>query len=269
MPPGEFSPLKASFACQNLLRAHVSAYDRIHRSGLTRKGPWKECPVEVGIAHNMMDFFPDRVWHPLEQALARVLRRFYNQSWLDAVTGRKQNFGIRGMLPYAPVVPEALRRKTVDFIGLNYYTKAYVQWRPKSSMTAPFEGIPVGVEFARRGEEVSDLGWAIHPEGLRKMIRKVARYRLPIYITENGIADRDDRHRTEYLRSHLNEVKKAIENGVDLRGYYYWSLLDNFEWSKGFAPRFGLYHVDYDTLERRETSSCRFFSDWIENSRSI
>jgi beta-glucosidase/6-phospho-beta-glucosidase/beta-galactosidase len=84
-------------------------------------------------------------------------------------------------------------------------------------------------------------------------------YGLPVYITENGIADRDDLLRPEYLVSHLREVARAIENGIDVRGYYHWSLLDNFEWVKGFGPRFGLYRVNYETFERTPTRSALLY----------
>ena len=125
-------------------------------------------------------------------------------------------------------------------MGVNYYTKAYVQWRPKNADEKRPSNMPLGLEFARRKEKASDLAWAVHPDGFSKIIRKVAKYQLPIYITENGIADAKDTVRPGYLVSHLLEVARAIDDGIDIRGYYYWSLIDNFEWVKGFAPRFGL-----------------------------
>ena len=264
MPPAEFSPQSAALANHQLLKSHVAAYRILHSQSSERAGPWKTHPLAVGIAHNMMDFLPDRRWHPIEVAMARVFRRFYNQSWLDAVTGKKQHFGVLGLVPYSQPVVEALGQPSVDFIGLNYYTKGYIRWRPRDAGGESRPEIPVGIAFARRKEPASDLGWAIHPQGLGKLIRQVARYGFPIYITENGIADRTDSLRPEYLRLHLLEVAKAIQEGVDIRGYYYWSLLDNFEWIKGFWPRFGLYQVDYETFERKKTASATLMQKIIQ-----
>ncbi len=255
MPPAVFSPKDASLVMANMLRAHVLAYDLIHRASKFSK---------VGIAQNLLDFMPDRKWHPLESILTRVIRRFYNRSWLDAITGRRQCFGILGLIPSPLEVKEARGRLTADFIGINYYTKAFVRWKPKDAHEGTSSDFPIGISFARRKEKVSDLGWAIHPQGFRKILRFAARYELPIYVTENGIADRDDRLRASYLESHLKELKLAQEeDGIDIRGYYHWTLTDNFEWIKGFSPRFGLYSVNYDTDERTLRPSAQVFKEWV------
>lgn len=107
---------------------------------------------------------------------------------------------------------------------------------------------------------VSDLGWEIYPKGLYDILKELHQYRLPIYITENGLADADDDQRLDFIRDHLLWVHRAIEEGVDVRGYFYWSLLDNFEWDKGFWPRFGLVGVDYETQARTIRPSARFYA---------
>jgi beta-glucosidase/6-phospho-beta-glucosidase/beta-galactosidase len=149
MPPAVFSPVDAGMVTHHLLKAHVSAYDLIHRVR-ERKGPWAEWPLRVGIAHNMVDFLPDRTWHPMERLLTGAMRRFYNRAWLDAVTGKTQKFGIPGLLPAPPEVKEARGRVTADFLGVNYYTKAYVQWRPKDATASVSADIPVGHAPVRR-----------------------------------------------------------------------------------------------------------------------
>lgn len=264
MPPAEFSPSKASHSLANLLRAHVLAYDCIHKTVRERTGPFSDIPLQVGLAQNVLRFLPDRAWHPVEQVLARTFHRFYNLAFIEAALGKKQRFGIPSLIPSPPQVTEALGRKTVDFIGMNYYTKAYIQWRPKAPANERPPELPIGVTFARRTETVSDLGWAIYPEGFRYLLDTISKYKMPIYITENGIADRDDALRGEYIRLHVQEVERAIQRGIDIRGYYYWSLMDNFEWVKGFGPRFGLYRVDYETLERVPTGSASVFSELIK-----
>jgi beta-glucosidase len=266
MPPAQFAPHLVPVACHNLLKSHVRAFDILHSELKTRTGPWRNVPLQVGIAHNMLDFLPDRAWHPMEQILSVVFHRFYNQAWLDAITGRKPRFGVPGLIPSALPVSEALGRKTADFIGVNYYTKAYVQWRPKQGATEGPSELPIGVSFARRKEVVSDLGWAIHPKGFERILRFSGKYGLPLYITENGVADRDDNVRGEYIRNHIEALKSVRQDGIDIRGYYHWSLLDNFEWIKGFWPRFGLYQVDYGTFQRKPTGSSHIYKKLIEEA---
>lgn len=263
MPPGEHRPKLASKACHNLLKAHVLAYDILKCGIKLRTGPFKDMPLMVGFAHNMLDFKPERKLHPIERALAPIFSRVYNDAWLEAVNGEKQNFGCLGVFPKAKEVKIARGRKTYDFIGLNYYTKAYIQWRPRTQSKERDPKIPIGLSFARRKETASDLGWAIHPKGLTKMLEKLRRFSCPIFITENGIADADDALRSTYLETHIERVKLAKESGLDIRGYYHWSLIDNFEWVKGFWPRFGLFSVDYETFERKARPSAKIYASLI------
>jgi beta-glucosidase len=96
----------------------------------------------------------------------------------------------------------------------------------------------------------NDLGWEIYPEGIYHIIKDLTRYNLPIYVTENGLADANDSRREMFIKEHLQWIHKSIQDGADVRGYFHWSLLDNFEWDKGFWPRFGLVEVDYKTQKR-------------------
>lgn len=263
MPPAKYAPDLAAVACKNILRAHVHAYDRLKSDVSGARGPFRDWPRRVGIAHNMMDFIPDRNYAPADILLARTLDRYYNRSWLDAVCGKKQHFGILGLVPYAPQVKEALGRVSVDFIGVNYYTKAYVRWWPKNKSAQSLPEALMSLMFARLNEPVADNGWAIHPVGLKRVVRVAARYGLPLMITENGIADRRDALRPEYLHAHLAVLADLLEEGLPIEGYYYWSLLDNFEWIKGFGPRFGLFHVDYESFARTPTGSAKLFREII------
>lgn len=264
MPPAEFSPAKAMRACEGILRSHARAYDLLHQAA--REGGYPQ-PL-VGIAQNLVDFTADRAWHPIERALAWGVDRVYNWSFLEAVNGRKQSFGFPGLTPASVTVPEAMGRKTCDFVGVNYYTKGYLRWRPRDASPETPADLPFGIAFARRKEPRSDLGWAIHPEGLRALLRRSARYGLPILVTENGIADRDDRLRPEYLLQHLRVIAELRENeGLPIEGYYHWSLLDNFEWIKGYWPRFGLIRIDYEDLSRHKTSTSELLSRVVKAHR--
>ncbi|MBI4692375.1 MAG: glycoside hydrolase family 1 protein [Candidatus Terrybacteria bacterium] len=127
-------------------------------------------------------------------------------------------------------------RNFQDFIGLNYY----------------FHNRIKGFKFNQNeNRETSDMGWEIYPKGIYHVLKDLKKYNKPIYITENGLADAKDEKREKFIKEHLQWAHKAIQEGVDLRGYFYWSLLDNFEWDKGFWPRFGLVEIDYQTLERK------------------
>ena len=125
-----------------------------------------------------------------------------------------------------------------DFIGVNYYR--------------PFGGV---INLPK-----SDLGWAIYPQGLYHILNQLRSIGLPLYVTENGIADADDDQRADYIADHLFAVWRALREGADVRGYFHWSLLDNFEWAKGFEPRFGLVEINYETMERIVRPSARVYA---------
>lgn len=143
-------------------------------------------------------------------------------------------------------------KKQLDFIGLNYY------------MTNRYYG------YRRHNDNlrINDLGWGMHPANLEFVLKDLAdRYNLPIIITENGVADRDDEYRKWWLTHTIMAMNKAIHDGVHLEGYLHWSLLDNFEWSSGFWPRFGLAEVDYKTQARTLRPSAVWFGAVIKKLR--
>ncbi|NQV90276.1 glycoside hydrolase family 1 protein, partial [Candidatus Uhrbacteria bacterium] len=134
-----------------------------------------------------------------------------------------------------------------DFIGLNYYFHNSVD-----------------LKFGKKEKIVSDLGWELYPEGLYRVLKGLRRFGKPVYITEHGLADKDDRHRAWYLEESLRHAHRALNEGVDLRGYFHWSLLDNFEWADGFFPRFGLFEVDFATCIRKARTSVGVYRQIIE-----
>lgn len=135
-------------------------------------------------------------------------------------------------------------KKYQDFVGVNYY-------------------------FSDRNlENKSDVQWSIDPEGLYHILKSMSRYKKPLYILENGIANSPDTKRATFIRDHIAMMKKAMDEGVDVRGYFYWSLLDNFEWDKGFWPRFGLVEIDYQNQKRTIRDSAWEYKKIIENWNS-
>lgn len=194
------------------------------------------------------------------RAAATLYDEIYNRWFIEAVRlGRYPERALAALSPHMPKGWEAdmdAIAAPVDWIGLNYYTR---------KLLAPVPGFP-GWEEAPGPLPKTQIGWEVYPEGLGAFLRRTAAEHaagLPIYVTENGLAndDRveggvcDDPARTAYLDAHLAEARAAIADGVDLRGYFVWSLLDNYEWSLGYAPRFGLTHVDFETMARTPKTS--------------
>lgn len=137
--------------------------------------------------------------------------------------------------------------KYQDFIGLNYY------------FHKKFGG--------RETYEKSDMGWDIYPKGIYNVLMELKKYRKPIYITENGLADAKDARRAKFIKDHLHWINRAVKDGADARGYFYWSLLDSFEWEYGFGPRFGLVEVNFKTMERRIRPSAYEYAKICKENR--
>jgi beta-glucosidase len=170
----------------------------------------------------------------------------------------------------------------IDVLGVNYYHGAAVSARPHDDLVGAGQVLPerptgspfVGSEhvtFPSRGLPVTDMGWEVQPWGLRDLLVRLHKdYALPpVHITENGAAYVDtvgadgrvrDPERIAYIDGHLRAVREAMEAGVDVRGYFVWSLLDNFEWAFGYAKRFGIVYVDYATQERIPKQSAEWFA---------
>jgi beta-glucosidase len=224
-PPAKKSPRLAFRAQRRLLDAHDAAY----RALKDARGDG----VQVGVAHHLRDVEPARPRSRRDRAAASLFRRVFNDAFAAAVCDHR----------------------TQDFFGINYYSRDVVRFSMRhAGELFVARGVPPGAP-------VSDLGWEIYPAGLGHVVRAWAkRSGLPVYVTENGIADATDAKRAAFLRSHLAELARAIADGVDVRGYFHWSLLDNFEWAEGYQPRFGLVHVDYASGARTIRESAREYA---------
>jgi beta-glucosidase len=114
--------------------------------------------------------------------------------------------------------------------------------------------------------QFSDMGWEIYPEAIYEVLKDLKEFNKPIYITENGIADADDSRRENYIKNYLYQVWRAMQEGVDVCGYFYWSTMDNFEWADGFNPRFGLLEINYQTMERKIRKSALEYAKICKNN---
>ncbi len=186
----------------------------------------------VGIAQNVMSFEPFHK-HSIIEQLAVIIN--------DALTNHLFYFLTKG---------------THDFLGINYYFHSRFKHNGL---------IPESINYSPQTHDVSDLGWEIYPEGIFDVLTDLSDD-IPIYITECGIATTNDDRRNRFLISYLQEVSRAIKAGVNVRGFFYWSLIDNFEWQRGFDPRFGLIEVDYLTFARHLRPSALVYTDIIQHN---
>ena len=245
-PPEKKSIVLAFRVAKNLAKAHSRAYHAIHEVlGARGRRPM------VGIAKNMMVFDPKNPASRLDRMVAEKLDRIFNRAFLDALA--------TGVVAFPVVLRETDPKvaKTQDFIGVNYYSRTLAAFCLRKPQML-FMDVSV-----KEDAEKNSLGWEVYPEGIYRILMSVKEYGLPVYITENGIATTDDRQRERFIVAHLREVARAIADGADVRGYFHWSLIDNFEWKEGFTPRFGLVAVDYKTQARTIRPSARLYSEVI------
>jgi beta-glucosidase len=261
LAPGHSILHEAPIAAHNLLRSHGLAVQAYRAFG---KRP-------IGIVLNLEPKYPASLDAEDLAALQRA-DAYINRQYMDPLFFGSYPAELPGMWGDAwPDFPSAdfdIIRAPIDFLGINYYKRA---------VTRADERVIVqrASEVRQPGAIYTDVGWEVYPQGLTDLLLWVReRYgAMPIYITENGSAFYDppaalgdiveDPLRVHYLREHLAALGRAIEQGVDVRGYFAWSLLDNLEWSHGFTKRFGIVHVDFATLKRTLKRSALVYRDLI------
>ncbi|MBN2121302.1 MAG: glycoside hydrolase family 1 protein [Candidatus Omnitrophica bacterium] len=228
-PPGQKSLRKAFLVLDNLKKAHLKSYAIIH----------EKCKdAKVSIAKHMRVFSPCFKFNFGQNLMPAYLRnKIFNFDILDYFA----------------------KQKVLDFIGLNYYTKDFI----KGSLKNAFGRDCISSHHRMRR---NSLGWYVSPKSMFKILMRLKKYNLPVIIAENGTSENEDRLYEEYLIEHLRSTAEAIKKGVDVRGYFWWSLLDNFEWHEGFKARFGLAEVDSD-FNRKVRNFAYIFRDICVNNR--
>jgi beta-glucosidase len=243
-PPGVKSLPRALKVLRNMLLAHGRAYRLIHSL---------QNDVQVGLAHNMPVVLPANPHSAADRRAAAIVDQTANKTVLEAITSGR-------------LIPLVGAGETVgalvdscDYIGLNYYSTMRVAFDPRQP------GSLFSHMFYDPASELSDTTFTggpygeINPHGLYMALMRVAAYGKPIYITENGVPDHDDDVRPRFITRHLAEAWRAVQEGADLRGYYHWTLVDNFEWCEAWNLKFGLFEIDPETGQRTAKTSAAVY----------
>jgi len=239
-PPGRKNPLAAFQVMANLVRAHAAAYHTIHRL---------QAQAQVSMAFHFRGFQPARAGSPLDRSAARTQSRLFNDFFPTAAS--------RGVLIY-PGLRRRLRAaaSTLDYFGLNYYTEELVAF----SLAAAAQFF--GRRFFRPGALLSETRFtANEPGGFFRALKWASGYNLPIMVTENGIDDSNDQIRRRYLAEHIQQLWRAVNFNWGIQGYFHWTLVDNFEWERGWTQRYGLWALDVETQERQARPSADLYAE--------
>jgi beta-glucosidase len=230
----------------NMLRSHALAYAIIKENA--GKDP------RVGVAKAVTAFHPYSLFSPTDRVSAHARNKFHNHAFISSL--------IKGRIGFGPLKGEKLLSpNTLDFIGLNYYFRQFIRGTKDILNNRSGEVVSPPPRAGKR--EITDMGWEVYPEGLYEVAKSFSKYCLPLIVTENGIATRNDEKRKTYIRDHLASLMKAINEDIPVKGYLHWSLLDNFEWDSGYGKKFGLVEVDFETQKRKPRHSAEYYSKVI------
>lgn len=253
-----------------------AGYDAIKKMDRIKADEESPTPANVGLIQDVIPAKPLDEKNESDIKAANFIDNMHNHFFPQSIShgrldenfsGAKEKGEVKGYLEHR-----------LDWLGVNYYTRPVVKGR-KSILARLFAGMPIIPEMVQNygflckpnsksaGEmPTSDFGWEVFPEGMLEALKAMKIYERPLYITENGIADARDDIRPEFIIDHLQTLNKVLnEEKIDIRGYFHWSLTDNYEWAKGFTMKFGLYAVDLKSKNRIKRKSADIYKKIIEN----
>ena len=254
---GEFPPgkkgrvLQAAQVTRNLCLAHAAAYHTIHSL---------QADANVGWAQHYVVFKPRRPESALDRWLCGFIHRRFNDNFAEGIRSGRAPFPLNKFGSSLADVKD-----TCDFVGINYYSRLRVGFEPRSLKTL-FLQISVPPHKPQGDSGIEVPYGEVYPEGLRRAVEHFAGFRKPVYILENGVPDRDDRIRPWVIESIVSQMRALLAEGVDLRGYFHWTLADNFEWNEGWHLRFGLFDLDPVTQVRTPRPSAQVYARLIQES---
>ena len=254
---GEFPPgkkgriLKAAHVTKNLCLAHAAAYRAIHSL---------QKDANVGWAQHYVVFKPRRPKSVADRWLCGFIQRRFNDNFAEGIRSGAAPFPLN---KFGRGLPEA--KGACDFIGINYYSRLRVGFERRNPKTL-FTQISVPPHKPQGDSGIEVPYGEVYPQGLRQAVEHFAGFKKPVYILENGVPDREDRIRPWAIESIVSQMQGLLSEGIDLRGYFHWTLADNFEWNEGWHLRFGLYELDPATQARRPRTSAQVYARLIRES---
>lgn len=264
-PPGVFSFTGALAVIANEVAGQAAAYDAV-KLWDTADADGDGSDAQVGMVHNMVFFAPQRPNQPVDVAAAQHADYIFNKLWLNATILGDLDINANGTIDSGEHHPEFVGK--ADFVGVNYYFrgKTLALGFSVTPLLPLFDFLPKTAYPTGCPGQCSDLGWEIYPNGFRSVLETAGSYGLPVYITENGLADASDHLRPLYVVQHLTVLEQAIADGIDVRGYFHWSLIDNFEWALGLDPKFGFFSYDQVKHKRKLRRSGLVYSRIIKKN---
>jgi beta-galactosidase len=272
-PPGlrNFSAFKKVLG--NMVVAHARAYDAIKEWDKVKTERDSDSSAEVGLIQNVSPITP---YDPKRDSeTSAFANHLHNQFFVEAASKGWLDENINGIRETGET--KRYLENKMDWIGVNYYTRNVMK-HGRSILARLFAGIPYVPEIvtdygnnckpnsvSKDGRPTSDFGWELYPEGLTEALELMSKYGKPMYVTENGIADAEDKLRPQFITEHLRELDKAInKDKLNVKGYFHWALTDNYEWASGFKMKFGLYAIDFKTKARLPRKSAEVYKRIIE-----
>jgi beta-glucosidase len=244
---GEWPPclkvswIKAIRVLRNLAKAHVASYRVLHKY---------RHDVLVGFAHSALLIVPCNPERRRDRMATDIRDIFWNRAFFHLIGAKAPNAG---------------SSQCLDFIGINYYTRSII--RSVGWGAGAFLGRVCRLSHHSERGPMNDIGWEVYPPGLQIVLERFSRFGIPLLVTENGVATNDEDLRRNFLIQHLVNLAKALDRGIKVIGYLYWTLIDNYEWAMGTAPHFGLAAVDHATQERRPRPCVEDFSRVCRENR--
>jgi len=249
-PPGTKNIKLAITVLTNLLIAHTRVYYALKKlpNGKHNK---------IGIVKNIMQFDPYRRWHFLDWIVCKITNKVYNKMTLSYLEKGRANIYIPFIINHKYEDKQAAG--ATDFFGLNYYSHIHLKFQLKNKEFL--------VNKYLKNDIMTDMPYAMYPEGFYRAIKLVSKLNKPILITENGVADKKDNIRSLFISRYIYAMNKAINEGVNVIGYFYWTLMDNFEWVEGYNMKFGLYKVNFSTQKRELREGSKTFIKIINETK--
>jgi beta-glucosidase len=227
-PPFRKNYFKTLTVIRNIIKAHKQAYKLIKHARPS---------AQIGIAKNSVYYEPYRRNNIFDRIIVWVSNTFGNYYFLERIASE------------------------LDFIGINYYFYNLMMFNWQKGVKEMNFNFLQNRPEDKREVMRSDMGWRTYPKGLYHVLLDLRKFKKPIYITENGIANAHDDMRKDFIREHLRWIERAARKGADVRGYFYWSLMDNYEWADGYGPLFGLVEINRETLDRKVRPSAEVIKE--------